>query len=386
MKKFYALFLFIFIAFSFFAQDNNENPDESYYQLETKYFQIIYKKESIHTAKLLYENVDNFYEEITEKIDAKSDFFLPILIRSDIQALNAYFTFFPYDHIVIYDTVVDDLSLAVFSETLLSVFYHELTHAISLKSGHNSINLLNIPFIEVPNTLLTSPTSFSEGATVSFESSTGEGRLNSGYSLSVLLQAKLEDCFPDWKEASGANDKYRIGDYPYIFGGAFHKYLQEKYGMEKYKAFWNELNKRILTESAFKKVYNTSLTKEWALFKESIPTIEVEEDSGNIEVSKRKKINSFDATDNLIVYYSSSDRAINITKDEKEKKLLNAQSVVNLKLSSDEKYLAITKLSNLYAYETFIYDLENEKYLKTIFPPSEIQFLPLIKEENLLLD
>ena len=67
------------------------------------------------------------------------------------------------------------------------------------------------------------------------------------------------------------------------------------------------------------------------------------------------------------MYYSSSDRAINIIKDEKEKKLLNAQSVVNLKLSSDEKYLAITKLSNLYSYETFIYDLENEKYLKNNF-------------------
>lgn len=374
MKKLVATFIILISLFALTAEENKtENElekqaaDNSYYQLDTKYFEIIFQKSSSYTAQLIYENADKFYEEIAAKLDVNTYLRMPIYIRSSYQGLNAYYTFYPYDHIVIYDTVIDDPSLAVFSETILSVFYHELTHAVSLKCGYDPFNIPFFPIIELPNTVLTSPTSFSEGATVSFESAKGEGRLNSGYTLSAVLQAKLEDNFPDWKEASGANDNYRIGDLPYIFGGAFHQYLQEKYGMEKYSDFWKELNNRIFTEIAFKKTYNVKLKDEWELFRQSIPLPEVETNAGNVNLSREDSINVFDATDNLVVYASTKDNAIYQIKNGKTTKILNGVSIKNLEISPDEKYLAITKLTNLYTYETFVYDLEQKKYTNNTF-------------------
>lgn len=372
-KKVLILLLFFTVFFGFSEENNTKNElekqaqDNTYYQLDTKYFEIIYQKSSSYTAQLIYENADKFYEEIASKFDVDTYLKMPVYIRSNYQGLNAYYSFYPYDHIVIYDAVIDTPTLAVFSETILSVFYHELTHAVSLKCGYDPINIPFFPYIKLPKTVLTSPTSFSEGATVSFESANGEGRLNSGYNLSVVLQAKLEDSFPDWKEASGANDNYRIGDLPYIFGGAFHQYLQKKYGMEKYSDFWKELNDRIFTEIAFKKTYNVKLKDEWELFKQSIPLLEVETNGGNINLSREDNINVFDATDNLVIYASSNDSAIYQIKNGKTTKILNGYSIKNLEISPDEKYLAITKLTDLNTYATFVYDLEKKKYTNNTF-------------------
>ena len=131
-KKFFLIFTFLFLTFNLFSTDNAELENKSYFQIDTKYFQIIYKLESSKTATLLAENADRIYEEIAEKLGTETNLSLPVLIRSDVQALNAYFTSYPYNRIVLYDTVPDSADLGVFSNTILSVFSHELTHAVTL--------------------------------------------------------------------------------------------------------------------------------------------------------------------------------------------------------------------------------------------------------------
>jgi len=121
MKKFLPTFILLLSLFTLSAE-NKEKEDNNYYQLNTKYFQIIYKKESIATASLLYENADRIYEEIAEKLETETNLSMPILIRSDIQVLNAYFTSFPYNRIVLYDTVSDNTSLAVFLKPYFPFF------------------------------------------------------------------------------------------------------------------------------------------------------------------------------------------------------------------------------------------------------------------------
>jgi len=365
MKKFIFVFTFLTIIFNIFPQEKSENQDKSYYQIDTKYFQIIYKLESSKTATLLAENADRIYEEIAEKLGTETNLSLPVLIRSDVQALNAYFTSYPYNRIVLYDTVPDSADLGVFSNTILSVFYHELTHAVSLNMKSKPWEIVSFLFGDFFSpTVLTSPTMFSEGATVSFESAFGEGRLNSGYAKNILVQAKLENNLPDWKEASGANDKYRVGDYPYIFGGAFHQFLQEKYGLEKYSELWKELGStHLFTESAFKKVYGTKLKDEWKLFLETIPLLPVVE-SNQIKLTKKDNITCFDVVNDNVYYFSKVDKGIFLLENENLTKLMNTTSVVDLAISPNERFLAITKLSlNLY-YETFVYDLEKKQYLK----------------------
>ena len=122
MKKLLATLIILSSLFALCAEENKtENElekqaaDKSYYQLDTKYFEIIFQKSSSYTAQLIYENADKFYEEIAAKFDVNTYLRMPIFIRSSYQGLNAYYTFYHYDRIVIYDTVIYDPSLAVFS-------------------------------------------------------------------------------------------------------------------------------------------------------------------------------------------------------------------------------------------------------------------------------
>ena len=364
MKKLVATLIILSSLFALCAEDSKKE-DKTFYQINTKYFQIIYQQKSLETATLLYENADQLYEDIAKKLNTETNLSIPVLIRSDIQALNAYFTSYPYNRIVLYDTIPDGQSLAVFSDTILSVFYHELVHAVTLNMKNKTWRFIGNIFGDFFSpTIISSPTVFSEGATVSFESATGEGRLNSGYAKNILVQAKLENKLPDWKEASGANDKYRVGDYPYIFGGAFHQFLQEKYGMEKYSELWKTLgSKDALTEPLFKQVYGKKLKVVWAEFLDTIPTLPVVE-VNQTNLTKKDNITCFTTVNNTTIYYSKDDKAIYSLKDGKQKKILTTTSVADLSLSDDERFLAITKLNPEMQYETYVYDLQKKSYLK----------------------
>ena len=95
--------------------------------------------------------------------------------------------------------------------------------------------------------------------------------------MAYLVQSKLDNQFPTWKEASGARDTFPSGAYPYLFGGAFSKYLQDTYGMEKYAELWEVSNsgKYILTSSMFNNVYNEDIKNRWENFEMSIPVTSV---------------------------------------------------------------------------------------------------------------
>ncbi len=385
MKKLVATFIILLSLFALCAEDSKKE-DKTFYQLDTKYFQIIYQQKSLETATLLYENADQLYEDIAKKLNTETNLSIPVLIRSDIQALNAYFTSYPYNRIVLYDTIPDGQSLAVFSDTILSVFYHELVHAVTLNMKNKTWRFIGNIFGDfLSPTIISSPTVFSEGATVSFESATGEGRLNSGYAKNILVQAKLENNLPDWKEASGANDKYRVGDYPYIFGGAFHQFLQEKYGMEKYSELWKTLaSKATLTETTFKKVYGKKLKVVWTEFLDTIPLLPVVE-GNQTNLTKKDNITCFTTVNNTTIYYSNNDNAIYSLKNGKQKKILTSTSVEDLSLSDDERFLAITKLSSEMQYETIIFDMQKKLFLEGSISGFRLPFFSTYDDKLLLI-
>jgi len=129
---------------------------------KTGYFDIIYAKESEKSAALLAEYADGYADEIAARLNKKILVRMPVYLVAGAENLNGYFTFFPYPRIVIFDTVPEDGTLGSLSDVMLKVFYHELTHAISL-----------IYFLPVL------PLSFNEGAAVSYESLDGrQGRLH----------------------------------------------------------------------------------------------------------------------------------------------------------------------------------------------------------------
>jgi len=150
---------------------------------------------------------------------------------------------------------------------------------------------------------------------------------------------------------------------PYIAGGAFHKFLQEKYGMKKYAELWKALGSNyFFTEQAFKKVYGRKLKDEWKDFEDSLPILPVIE-GNQIALTENDKISCFTASKNMVAYFSGKENEIYIIKDGKTKKLLLERSVTDLAISETEDFLAITKLSEKYTYYTYVYDLQENKYL-----------------------
>lgn len=240
---------------------------------KTAYFDFIYTDTSAETAQLLVRYADGLADEICLLLDTSMKGRIPVYLNPDVQILNAYFTPYPYNHIVLYDTTPTDGSLGSFHNTILKVFYHELTHAISMNIRTPFWQLMADIFGDAlsMNSLLTMPLSFLEGVTVSFESSDGEGRLNDPLTQHFIVQNKIEHTSPTWKDVAGARDVYPGSKASYIYGGAFSSYLQKTYGMEKYAELWTGgLTLLPFLQPKFKSTYNISIGDAWDSFLSSI--------------------------------------------------------------------------------------------------------------------
>lgn len=245
---------------------------------KTQWFDIIYPERCEKSAVILYEKADTVYEEVAGQYGLIPSFRMPVVITPAVEQFNAFWTAIPYNHIAIYDTSVAGSSeLAVFSETLLSTFRHELTHAVTynMKSGFWR-GVGKIFGDGVAPGMLTVTTGMAEGATVTSESAAGEGRLNDEYAKHYVKQAKIEGAFPSYHDVSGSADNSPSGA-PYFFNGAFHQWLQEKYGMEPYAEFWYRIvnGKNLTVAKAFKKSFGVKLRTAWNQFEEAYEVPEV---------------------------------------------------------------------------------------------------------------
>ena len=249
--------------------------------IKTEYFDFIFAEESAASARHLALCADGLYRKAAGLLHIREMRRFPVLLTRETAVFNAYFTTLPYNRIVLYDSAPPS-SFAVFSDNLASVFYHELVHALTLNIRSPFWKGMAAVFGDVftPSFMLNLPSSFTEGAAVSFESADGQGRLNDAFSLHVVRQAKLENKFPDWPDVTGAYGAYTDGSLPYMFGASFSSYIQQRFGMDKYAEFWEESGKVHffkLSAGIFKKVYGLSLTQAWNDFKNSYPVPHCEE-------------------------------------------------------------------------------------------------------------
>ena len=379
-KKFLLFVILLTLVFSAgYTQSSLYKSPKKLYVITTKYFDIIFPQESTEAANLLAQKADNMYLEICEKLDSSPYFRIPVVITPEKDTLNAYYTSFPYNRIVLYDTSPTASSLAVFSETLVNVFYHELVHAVSLQKKNSFFKFLSSVFGDSVSTsqMITLPTSFIEGVTVSFESAKNEGRLNDSYATHIITQAKLENKFPTWKEATGAMDVYPTGSLPYIFGGAFHYYIQNRFGMEKYVEFWEKANASISSESSiFKKVYGYKLNEIWTDFENSIfvpkinevKSVSIDNPKKNIGryfylCSDDKNFYWYDKSKSSI-FYSSFENFNSEKNYYQTKKLVQLDSsVTNMSLTSDSKYLVISQVdANSEKNFVRLFNLQTKKF------------------------
>lgn len=378
MKRF---FLFCCLFFTFQINIfSNAFFDSELKVLRTKYFDIIYPEESKESAKLLYENADNYYETLSKKYKLEQEYRFPVTLIPTYDSFNAYFSTYGYNRIVMFDTRCND-EMLVYKDDFLKVFYHELTHAIN----YNIRNKFWYGFRKIfgDNSLgasFVANTAMAEGTAVLEESSTGEGRLNSEYANHIFKQSLIENVKMNYSDIPSVRDVYP-SDLQYKFGSKFYQWVHDKYGEEKFTEFWHRcVNIKNLTYTgAFKKTFGVSIKKAWKEFiqEQKIPEVTSEtwtEDEIDLvfnenyfgRYSDLVKVKDgfifYDKYKNDILYT----KFLNNSKNEfsKPKKILNFSSVENISVSSDYKYLAIDyydKNKTLPKLKTKIYDLETKK-------------------------
>lgn len=246
----------------------------------TRYFDLIYPPESAGAAAYLASFADRAYEEIAGALGTKPSRRYPVVITPDHEVLNGYYTQFPYPRIVLYQAATDlNGPLGFFQDDLYKLFYHELTHAVSLSIRHPGyeamVRIFGSPF---GLSFYTTPFTFIEGVTVSFESLDGHGRAADPLAAAVIRQDILEGRFKRFNEASGAWDGYPYGLY-YLYGGYFNRYLQDRYGMERYALLWKRIGDGapielvqpyLFMRGHFYKTYGIELERAWAEFGEDM--------------------------------------------------------------------------------------------------------------------
>ena len=315
---------------------------------KTRYFDIIYSKKSEASAAILAENADKIYEELAEFYGLSDKFRLPVTINHDYQVFNAYFSFAPFNHIVLYETLPGE-SYAFSEDSFLNTFRHELTHAITMNLQTGFWKGLKSVFGDSANVGALFDTTFMiEGSAVESESLKGDGRNNSEFNRHLVKQAKIEGVFPKFSEVQGALDFSPGTEASYIFGGLFWEWIVQKFGHEKFSLFWNKCsNFQTLTYfTGFKSVYGLSFKDAWNLFYDEIKIPEklkipfqtegIEKFADSKKTSNPKILSS---SKNLISYYDSGEIFIAekkpSQKDLKFKKVLSQMNVQNLKFSSD---------------------------------------------------
>ena len=359
---------------------------------QTEFFDIIYSEENSVTARILYENADDILRGLSEDYGATLvKCRLPVVITKGVEQFNAYFTFFPYNHIVVYDTAIFS-DLAVFSQTVLSVFTHELTHAFTYNLKSPFFTAASLMFGDpMAGHYLTVTSGMAEGATVSYESSKGEGRLNDPYALQMVRQSKIENKFPSYSDVKGASDAYPRNSF-YYFNGAFADFLQRNFGMHKYAEFWYRcVNLKNLTAGrAFKKTFGIKLDKAWKMFRDSYSVPEVKganpivtgqaEDffvpkskKGSVKNNSGSLYSDLCVSEKGIYYIDDSSSSVFFVDSLQIKKggtvtpqkLFHYDYIDSLKVSSDGRFAAIgyySTLADCIKHKAAIYDIQNKSW------------------------
>jgi len=350
LKRLVFLLLFICCSFSLFASSGLLSGGKNLRVSKTQWFDLIYPERCEKTAAILYEKADLIYEEVTAQYGLTPSARIPVFITPAVESLNAFWSIVPYSHIVLYDTSFDSLNeLAVFSESLTSIFRHELTHAVTFTMKNGFWNTVTKIFGDPvnPGPLMVS-TGMSEGATLTSESAGGEGRLNSEYAKHYVKQAKIENKFPSYFGAQGAGSLN-----PYYFHSAFHEWLQNKYGMDAYVKFWYyTINVQGLTVRwRFKKAFGVKLDSAWKQF---IQDYKIPEDIETpVEVEMVSDLNnggaaftSLTASNKKLYWLDSSSKGIYVSSQSKYKKLFTQSGAYKINVSADDRFMAVSYYSD----------------------------------------
>ena len=344
--------------------------------------------ESRRTAEKLAKFADGIYDEYSKLLNSKVNFKvngrIPITITPDINRFNAYSTvIFPYSAITIYDTAGINEATYNMVETVSDTFLHELVHLLSLNSENAGTqtkvfgNWATLQWLNIPMFMI-------EGISVSIESYKGFGRANDPLIKLILRQDIYEGKFITPIQASDFWSKRPYALY-FEYGGLLSKYLQERFGIEKYNELWNVMRKKLSFSfliynsgfyGAFKKVYGMNFLEVWGDFQNSL-TLENVNPSEELRVNNKETyISDLTSYGDKVYYIDNNIGALYSYKykrnESNEKKDLKLEFYIDrtsesLDISSDGKralFVSRTYNGGLYKYIVKEYDLEKKKRTK----------------------
>jgi len=345
------------------------------HDLRTQYFDILYSKESTETAKLLAENADELYEKAFERLGATKKFVMPVVISPDSDVLSVTYSFYPYNRITIYEGISKNTTGST-ENILLDMFYHELVKAIagSIRNDFDQMISRLVGNFYQPLSLINLPFSFFEGIAFLEDKNYSGSVSNDTYYLQILSQAKYENCFPTWLQASVYNDQDSGNTLALAAGCAFAAYLQQTYGIEKYYEFWQECTKihaGIITRGIFKKVYKQKLEKVWNDFEQSIPLPETLFDVSQLKKISKGKSNNYRNLVNTkkgLVFYDDINSEVLYFKEKSIHHLFYASKIDKFSVTKDGRFILVDfeeykSRSNYRKEVSRIYDIDLNIFL-----------------------
>ncbi len=269
MRKMGLLFLLCFFILTVHGFSSLYHPFRLLKTYSTDHFEWIFPEESTQTALRLAYKAEGQYSNITRNLRFQKNLRIPVVLTPDSELLNGYFTPLPMSRVALYEVSPEVNSSLENLKGLSDVFFHELTHAVSLNIRAPFFQFFSDIFSDVitPGGWMM-PMWMVEGVTVSFESLDGNGRVNDPRIREKLIQDVSEGRFFRIDELSGAYDGYRSSAF-YEYGGFFNAYLQKTYGMDRYAQLWKEAgngNIFVGLSGVFEKVYQKPLDVVWIEF------------------------------------------------------------------------------------------------------------------------
>lgn len=266
-------------------------PRKQLQVIHTEYFDVIFPEQSRSSAEYIASIADGTLEEISALLGITWTKKIPVSISPYSDEYNGFMSYFPYPHIILYDTP-PDVEFVTYRNSLQGLFVHELVHVLSLNSRSVLMRFFHRVFGGwVMPTFLNAPLFMVEGVAVSYESLDGFGRANDPLVHDRLAQAYHEDAFLTPTQVSGVYDYPPFSNAYYEYGGLFSAWLQEKYGMELYARLWKSLGKysgfswrvgRTKLVKSFDKLYPVQFYEAWAEFSESFKIDSIRDNSPNL--------------------------------------------------------------------------------------------------------
>ena len=396
MKKTNLVFFFLIFA-SQFLFSNIFSSYKKVSVVKTKYFDVIFPSNSTNTADKIIQNADNLFDCACEEFQLEKKFRMPIVITKDSDKFSAEYTPAPYNRIIIYDGIPawnnphEDKTLFILKKAIIEA----VASSKKNKFWQFASSLMTTDAIQ-PVTLLNIPTNFMIGVCEIFandNTSQNQVLINDKFSLQLLSQAKADNNFPTWIDATGAADIFQNKTISKVAMTAFVAYIQQEWGIEKFIEFWNEcgrVNFFYITAGIFKKVYQIPIAQAWNNFKDSIPTYSAEVAGSLIFTSDfQSEFKFIQSSPYGIIYYDGIKKQVILIQNNKKKILFIASGVQNLTISPNGEYLAVSyeaeqTHSNLSKNKVRVYNLMEQVWIEKTHTITNGSFI-YSQDEKLLL-